>query len=104
MAVKHNQFGGVKGCSGSHMIIQVWQKIMGNLDDHRAGTVLTSIDYAKAFNRLSFQHCLAAFHRRGASRPTMNLLAVFLIGRTVRVRVGSSWSTPLHVTGACPQG
>ena len=85
-------------------MIKVWQRILSDLEDRRAATVLTSIDYAKAFNRLSFQHCLAAFARRGASRPVLKLLAAFLTGRTMKVRVGSAWSSSREVTGGCPQG
>ena len=72
--------------------------------DHEEPTVLTSIDYAKAFNRLSFQHCLKAFAAKGASTPILRLLATFLMNRTMTVRVGRSWSDPLPVTGCCPQG
>ena len=104
VGTKYNQYGGVKGCSGTHMIMKIWQKIMTNLEDRRAATVLTSIDYAKAFNRLSFQHCLAAFAAKGASRPVMGLIAAFLTGRTMKVRVGQTWSDPRDVTGGCPQG
>ena len=53
VTVKTNQYGGVRGCSGTHMIMKVWQKILKNLEDRRAATILTSIDYAKAFNRMS---------------------------------------------------
>ena len=47
------------------------------LEDDRAAMVLMSIDYAKAFNQLSFQHCLASFARMGASTPIIELLATF---------------------------
>ena len=104
VTTKYNQYGGVKGCSGTHMVLKVWQKIMRNLEDRRAATVLTSIDYAKAFNRLSFQHCLKAFALKGSSTPVLRLLASFLTGRNMKVRVGSEWSTPRTVTGGCPQG
>ena len=104
MSVKTNQFGRAKGCSGTHMLINVWQKILYNLEDRRAPTVLTSIDYAKAFNRLSFQHCLMAFSKRGASSPIIELIASFLTGKTMSVRVGSTWSNPCSVNGGCPQG
>ena len=97
-------FGVVKGCSGTHMVMKIWQKILTNLEDRRAATILTSIDYAKAFNRLSFQHCLRAFAKRGASTPIIRLIATFLRNRMMKVRVGSSWSDPRHVTGGCPQG
>ena len=86
------------------MMINVWQKILTNLEDRRAGVVLTSIDYAKAFNRLSFQHCLGAFAKQGASTPIIQLLASFLSDRNMTVRVASSWSSPRPVTGGCPQG
>ena len=52
--LKNNQYGGVKGRSADHMLIAIWQKILYDLEDCRAGSVVTSIDYAKAFNRLSF--------------------------------------------------
>ena len=104
VACKYNQYGGVKGCSGTHMLINVWQKILTNLEDRRAGVVLTSIDYAKAFNRLSFQHCLRAFAKRGASSPILRLIASFLTNRTMTVKVSRSWSVPRPVTGGCPQG
>ena len=47
--IKRNQFGGVKGCSVTHFLIHTWQRIAEDLEDCRAGTLLTSIDYAKAF-------------------------------------------------------
>ena len=104
VTTKYNQYGGVRGCSGTHLIMKVWHKIMKNLEDRRAATVLTSIDYAKAFNRLSYQHCLASFAAKGASTPVIRLLATFLTNRSMKVRVGQSWSGARPVTGGCPQG
>ena len=102
--LKSNQYGGVKGCSTAHMVIEIWQSICESLEDYRAAAVLTSIDYAKAFNRLSFQECLKAFAAKGASSSVIRLIATFLSNRTMSVRVGSSWSEPKPVTGGCPQG
>ena len=104
VALKPNQFGGVKGCSTTHMIIEILQEICSNAEDYRSATVLTAIDYAKAFNRVSFQHCLEAFRSKGASTPVLRLLASFLTNRTMTVRVGEQWSDPLPVEGGCPQG
>ena len=104
VTTKLNQYGGVKGCSGTHLILKVWQKILSNLEDRRAATVLTSIDYAKAFNRPSFQHCLRSFAVKGASTAMLRLRSAFLTGWTMKVRVGSAWSSPRSVTGGCPQG
>ena len=60
VTVKSNQYGGVKGCGTSHFLVGVWDEIGSGLEDDRAGVLMTSIDYAKAFNRLSFQRCLEA--------------------------------------------
>lgn len=104
ITIKDNQYGGTKGCSTTHMIISIMQEICDNAEDYRSATVLAAIDYAKAFNRLSFQHCLEAFRAKGASTPILRLLATFLTNRTMMVRVGETWSEPLDVTGGCPQG
>ena len=104
VSIKKNQFGGVKGCSTTHMIIEILQKICANAEDYRSATVLTGIDYVKAFNRVSYQHCLAAFKKKSASTPIIRLIATFLTNRTMSVRVGKSWSDPLDVNGGCPQG
>ena len=104
VALKANQYGGVRGCSTAHMLIGVWDDICNNLEDYRAGTVLTSIDYAKAFNRVSYQQCLKALAKKGASSPVLHLIATFLSNRTMAVRVGKSWSAPRPVAGGCPQG
>ena len=72
--------------------------------DSRAAVVLTSINYAKAFNRLSFQHCLRAFARHGDSTPMLEKLATFLSNRVMWVKVGKEWSAPRPVNGGVPQG
>ena len=104
VSLKRNQFGGIKGCSTGHMLVEIWQDICENAEDYRCATVLGGIDYAKAFNRLSYQHCLEAFRRKGASSTVIRLLATFLTNRTMTVRVGDCWSKPRDVNGGCPQG
>ena len=95
ITLKHNQYGGVKGCSTTHMIIEILQEVCSNAEDYRSATILMAIDYAKAFNRVSYQHCLEALRRKGASTPTIRLIATFLSNRTMTVRVGNSnWGLP----------
>ena len=103
-SLKSNQYGGVKGCSTTHMVVGLMQEICENAEDYRSATVLTAIDYSKAFNRVSFQHCLEAFRKKGASTPVLKLIASFLSNRTMSVKVGNEWSEPLDVNGGCPQG
>ena len=84
--------------------MDMWNEVLTNLEDARAAVMVTAVDYAKAFNRLSFQHCLAAFARKGASTETIRLLATFLSNRVMSVRVNAVWSDPLPVYGGVPQG
>ena len=74
------------------------------LEDYRAATVITSVDYSKAFNRMSYQHCLSSLAKNGASTELLRLVATFLTNRTMTVKVGSVLSSPLPATGGCPQG
>ena len=104
ISLKPNQYGGVKKCSTAHMVVELLQEMCENAEDYRSATILTAIDYSKAFNRLSFQHCLEAFRRKGASTPIIRIIASFLTNRTMSVRVGQEWSSPLEVNGGCPQG
>ena len=99
-----NQFGGVKGLGTDHVLVQLWQEILSNAEDYRAATVLTSIDYAKAFNRMSFQHCLKALAKKGASTEAIPLVATFLTNRTMTVKIGECLSEKRPVNGGCPQG
>ena len=72
--------------------------------NYRSATILTANDYSKAFNRVSYQHCLDALRRKGASTPILRIIASFLTNRTMSVRAGDKWSSPLQVNGGCPQG
>ena len=99
-----NHYCGVKLCGASHLLINMWDEIARGLEDDRAAVALTSIDYAKAFNRLSFQHCLRAFAKHGASTGVIELIATFLSNRVMSVRVGQDWSDPRPVHGGVPQG
>ena len=102
--LRRNQYGGVRGLGTDSLLVQLWQEVLQNLEDYRAGTIITSIDYAKAFNRMSFQHCLAALHKKDASPATVHLISTFLTNRTMTVKVGGTQSTPREVWGGCPQG
>lgn len=54
MGLATNQFAGVEGCSSEHYLALLWQKVLENLEDKRAASLLTTVDYSKAFNRLNF--------------------------------------------------
>lgn len=58
---KPNQFDGQTGCSTYHFVAETIDQITENLEDSRAASILTSIDYSKAFNRIEHLPLLQAF-------------------------------------------
>ena len=78
--------------------------ITAAMEDNRSAVILKSIDFSKAFNHLEHRHCLEAFARKGASSDIIALLACFLSGRTMRVKVGEARSDPRPVNAGAPQG
>ena len=102
--LRSNQFGGVKGSGSEHFLVTLWQKVLENAEDPRAASVLTSIDYSKAFNRLDFKHCLRALKAKGACTQLLKIVASFLSDRNMLVKIGNSFSEPRKVMGGVPQG
>ena len=78
--------------------------MLENLEDSRGCNSLISLDFAKAFNRLDHLHILRSYARLGASTEVIRLLAGFLGGRIMRVKVGSTLSSPRMINGGAPQG
>ena len=102
--LRANQYGGLKGTGTEHFLIQLWQDVLEGLDDSRAGVLLSSIDYSKAFNRLDFARCLQALKAKGVGRELLKIVASFLSGRQMRVKVGNCRSELRTVLGGVPQG
>ena len=46
VALRSNQYGGIKGLGTDHLLVNLWQKVLENAEDHRAGTVITLADYS----------------------------------------------------------
>ena len=104
IGMRENQMGGMKGAGTEHYLVLLWQQVLKNLEDSRAASLLMSIDYSKAFNRLDFGHCLRALARKGASTEVIGIVASFLTSRMMAVKVGQAFSSPRIVLGGVPQG
>ena len=104
ISVRTNQYRGVKGSGTEHYLIQLWQQVLENIEDPGAGSFITSIDYSKAFNRLDFNHCLKSLKAKGACSELLKIVASFLTGRLMTVKVSNTFSTYRQVTGGVPQG
>lgn len=54
VGLRSNQYGGVKGLGMDHLLVNLWQHVLENAEDYRSGTIITSIDYSKAFNCMGY--------------------------------------------------
>ena len=104
VGMRSNQMGGMKGAGTEHYLVELYQLILESLEDSRAASIITSIDYSKAFNRLDFLRCLEALAAKGASSEMVAIVGSFLTSRTMSVKVGQARSRPRVVLGGVPQG
>ena len=87
-----------------HYLVDLYKLILEVLEDFRVASIITSIDYSEAFNRLDFMHCLEALAGKGASTELISIVGSFLTSRTMSVKVGQALSKPRIVLGGVPQG
>ena len=104
MNPKDNQFGGQNGCSTYHFLAETIDQFTEHLENSKVASVLTSIDYSKAFNRVEHGPLLAAFAKKGAPTQLIALLATFLSNRQMTVKLGGSYSKKRPVNAGAPQG
>ena len=104
VGIRENQYGGMKGAGMEHFLVQLWQEVLEGLEDQRAAVTMTSVDYSKAFNRLSFPHCLESLARKGASSEVLKIVGSFLTNRIMKAKVGDVLSDGVIVSGGVPQG
>ena len=97
------QYGGIKGSSADHLLVDLYDQVLSGLDQGCPSAVL-GIDYQKAFNRLNHRECLAKLRDLGASSASLSLVRSFLADRTMRVKVGQELSQPRKLKGGSPQG
>ena len=104
VTLKFNQFGGIKRTGTNHFLVETYNKIIECLEDGKSAVSILSVDFSKAFNRMSHKVCLQELAKRGASTDSLQMTAAFLMGRCMRVKVSGTKSTPRPVHGGSPQG
>ena len=99
-----DQYGGVRGAGVEHLLVEVWERILGGLEIPEVAVTLLGIDYEKAFNRMSHNICLGQLAAKGASQESVNLIESFLDGRSMQSRVGNVTSPKRRINSGSPQG
>ena len=89
---KGNHHGGRKGSSTDHVLVQVWDTILEELDtpsERPKAAVLCGLDFSKSFCRCSYQQILESYVSLGASQWVVDMHAAFLTDRSMQVKVGN---------------
>ena len=81
------QYGGIKGSSTNHYLIDMITSILYNQDLKEPRAVLTAmVDFEKAFNRQNHNKLITKLHDLGAPGWLLNVIKGFLEGRTLVVK------------------
>ena len=102
--LKDNQYGGRKGSSCEHYVIDLLTKIHESLDQKETACNLIAIDFKKAFNTLDHSACLERLRQSGASTFTLSMVRSFLANRQMRAKIGRTLSDSRRIKGGSPQG
>ena len=101
--VDESQYGGEKGCSVDHLLMDLLDRVLEPLEMGDPSLVL-GIDIEKAFNRLDHSKCLAQLQLLGASTHSLQLVRSFLTGRSMGVKVGDRLGSRKTLSGGSSQG
>ena len=100
-----NQYGGTKGSSSSHYIIDMITYILYNQDLKEPKAVLTAmVDFEKAFNRQNHIKLLTKLHNMGTPGWLLNIIKGFLQDRSLVVCYKGEESGRKEMPGGSPQG
>ena len=102
--MKPTQFGGIKGLSVNHFLMETWDEVLHATDAPGRAVNLMSIDFQKVFNRMDHGTCLERLRAKGAPEHLVQLVGAFLHKRTMSVKIGETRSDPRIVNGGAPQG
>ena len=99
------QFGGLKGNSISHYLIELLNFILHNQDyNEPVAVLLCAIDFSKAFNRIDHNKLITKLSDMGTPGWLLNIVSGFLMERTMVVKVNGTTSRSKLMPGGGPQG
>ena len=99
------QFGGLKGSSISHYMIEIINFILHNQDfDLPVAVLACAVDFSKAFNRQNHNILVTKLSDLGVPGWLLNLIMGFLSDRFMMVRYGGEKSGLKPLPGGGPQG
>ena len=98
------QYCGQPKFGAKHMLIDIWERVLGALEGGKDAAVLLGVDYKKAFNRMEHAVCLERLEQLGASRGSVSLVAAFLENRKMTITIDGYMAEPVGIWRGSPQG
>ena len=99
------QYGGTKGNSVCHYLIELITFILYNQDSKEATSVLASlVDFSKAFNRQDHSILITKLSDMGVPSWLLKIVISFLKNRKMIVRYKGEFSSMKNLPGGGPQG
>ena len=99
------QYGGIKGCSITHLMVELLTFVHWNLDIRkRQGILLTAIDYSKAFNRQDHNTFVRILFKMGVPGWLLKIILGFLTDRRMVLSHNGGKSNLKEMPGGGPAG
>lgn len=98
------QYGGVPKCGVEHLLVDLWENVLLEMEGGDQAAVLLGVDYEKAFNRMDHGECRRQLAKLGASTGSLSLVGAFLKGRTMTISIDDHKAKPVPITKGSPQG
>ena len=99
------QFGGLKGNSTAHYLIELINHALYSQDlDPKNASLLCTIDFSKAYNRQNHHILVTKLSDMGVPGWLLNLVMGYLSEREMVVRYRGETSAPRPLPGGGPQG
>ena len=99
------QYGGLRGNSINHYLIELLNFILYNQDSNEPTAILAClIDFSKAFNRQNHNLLITKLSDLGAPSWLLKIVISFLKHRRMIIRYNGASSCPVPLPGGGPQG
>ena len=103
--IDFRQYGGTKGNSITHYLIEFINFIIMNQDSHDQTAILACmVDFQKAFNRINHNIVIAKLSDMGVPGWLLKIVVAFLTKRKMQVRYKGQKSSIKDLSGGGPQG
>ena len=100
-----DQFGGVKGHSVAHYLIEIQNSILYNQDlENPKATLMAGVDISKGFNKIEHNECVTRISDMGCPNWLLKIVISYLSKRHLIVRFQGKQSRKAPLDSGCGQG